>query len=63
MYCREHDKGPEDFCAVLLKLFEAGREFNVSLLGAHTTDIPGWNVVMFIRGLTQFIALGAAGTT
>jgi hypothetical protein len=38
--CREHDKGPDNFCAVLLKLLEAGREFKVSFLGSHTSDIP-----------------------
>ena len=44
--CREHDKGPEEFCAVLLKLLEAGKEFKVSFLGAHTTDIPGLNELL-----------------
>ena len=37
---REHDKGPEDFCSVLMKLLEAGFEFHVSILGSHTNDIP-----------------------
>ena len=41
---REHDKGPDEFCAVLLKLLDAGKEFVVSFLGSHTTDIPGLNV-------------------
>ena len=38
---REHDKGPEDFCAALLKLLEAKKNFKVSFLGSHTSDIPG----------------------
>ena len=38
---REHDKGPEVFCAVLMKLFEADKPFRVSFLGSHTSDIPG----------------------
>lgn len=38
---REHDKGPDEFCEVLLKLSEAGKEFLVSFLGSHTKDIPG----------------------
>ena len=41
---REHDKGPEEFCSVLVKLLEAGFEFRVSILGSHTNDIPGWYV-------------------
>ena len=43
--CREHDKGPDDFCAVLLKLLEAGKKFKVSFLGSHTTDVPGLNLL------------------
>ena len=38
---REHDKGPDEFCSVLMKLMDAGLEFCVSILGAHTNDIPG----------------------
>ena len=38
---REHDKGPDEFCSILMKLMDAGLEFCVSILGAHTSDIPG----------------------
>ena len=38
---REHDKGPDEFCSILMKLMDAGLEFCVSILGAHTNDIPG----------------------
>lgn len=38
---REHDKGPEEFCAVLLKLVDVQLPFKVSVLGSHTNDIPG----------------------
>ncbi|CAI8021661.1 Glycosyltransferase-like domain-containing protein 1 [Geodia barretti] len=36
----EHDKGPEEFCATLMKLLEAEKNFKVSFLGSHTSDIP-----------------------
>lgn len=39
--CREHDKGPDDFSAVLHKLMDGNMQFSVSLLGSHTADIPG----------------------
>ena len=39
--CREHDKGPDVFSSALMKLVDAGLEFCVSILGAHTSDIPG----------------------
>jgi len=39
--CREHDKGPDGFSSVLMKLVDEGLEFRVSILGAHTNDIPG----------------------
>ena len=38
---REHDKGPEEFSSVLIKLMDANVEFVVSILGEHTNDIPG----------------------
>ena len=38
---REHDKGPEEFSSVLMKLMDANLEFIVSILGEHTNDIPG----------------------
>ena len=38
---REHDKGPEEFSSVLMKLMDAKIEFVVSILGEHTNDIPG----------------------
>ena len=38
---REHDKGPEEFSSVLMKLVDANVEFVVSILGEHTNDIPG----------------------
>ena len=38
---REHDKGPEEFCCLLTKMVDANLEFVVSILGEHTTDIPG----------------------
>ena len=41
MHCREHDKGPEEFCSVLMKLLRDKLPFNVSILGSHTRDIPG----------------------
>lgn len=41
LLCREHDKGPEEFCSVLQKLLEADLKFRVSILGDHTEDIPG----------------------
>ena len=40
-YNREHDKGPEEFTSVLMKLMDANAEFVVSILGEHTNDIPG----------------------
>lgn len=41
-YCyREHDKGPEEFCSVLLRLIDAQLPFQVSILGSHSNDIPG----------------------
>ena len=46
---REHDKGPEEFCEVLLQLLEAGVEFNVSFLGAHTNDIPGVDIMYIVH--------------
>lgn len=39
--CREHDKGPDEFSSVLNKLIDDDMQFTVSLLGSHTTDIPG----------------------
>ena len=42
---REHDKGPEEFCSILLKLMDADVEFVVSILGEHTRDIPGSVIV------------------
>lgn len=36
----EHDKGPDEFCAVLTKLLDAHLDFVVSILGSHTNDIP-----------------------
>ena len=36
----EHDKGPDEFCAVLRKLLDARLDFVVSILGSHTNDIP-----------------------
>jgi hypothetical protein len=38
---REHDKGPEEFSSVLMKLMDTNIEFVVSILGEHTNDIPG----------------------
>ena len=38
---REHDKGPEEFCTILMKLLDANLEFVVSIVGEHTNDIPG----------------------
>ena len=38
---REHDKGPDEFCTLLLKLLEEKVAFVVSILGSHTNDIPG----------------------
>ena len=46
---REHDKGPEEFCEVLQQLVEAGVEFNVSFLGAHTNDIPGVDIMYIVH--------------
>jgi len=41
LYHREHDKGPDDFSLVLHKLMDNDIQFTISLLGSHTTDIPG----------------------
>ena len=38
--CREHDKGPDQFCSVLVKLLDEEMDFRVSILGSHTNDIP-----------------------
>ena len=44
IYGREHDKGPEEFCTVILKLLDEKLPFAVSILGSHTNDIPGEKV-------------------
>ena len=38
---REHDKGPLEFTTVITNLLDANLDFRVSVLGAHTNDIPG----------------------
>ena len=38
---REHDKGPEEFSSVLMKLLAEEVDFRVSILGSHTNDLPG----------------------
>ena len=43
-FFREHDKGPEEFCSVLLKLVDAQLLFNVSILGSHSNDIPSMSL-------------------
>ena len=45
--CREHDKGPEKFCALLESLIGAEADFVVSVLGTHTNDIPGAREILF----------------
>lgn len=45
IFCREHDKGPDDFSVVLHKLLDSDMQFTVSLLGSRTTDIPGVDYV------------------
>ena len=40
LYDREHDKGPEELCSVVQKLLDNDMEFCLSILGAHTNDIP-----------------------
>ena len=49
---REHDKGPEEFCSVLMKMMDDNLEFVVSILGEHTNDIPGRQLyidIMFLH--------------
>lgn len=43
--CREHDKGPDELSVVLRQLMDGDFDFTISLLGNHTTDIPGMNLV------------------
>ena len=43
--CREHDKGPDELSVVLRQLMDGDFNFTISLLGSHTTDIPGMNLV------------------
>lgn len=45
---REHDKGPEEFCSVLLKLIDDQLPFTVSVLGSHTNDVPGTYVLLCV---------------
>ena len=58
---REHDKGPEKFCSLLEALVLAEADFIVSVLGAHTNDIPGtgkiapWHMQRCLLSLTQAI--------
>ena len=47
---REHDKGPEEFCSVLLRLVDTQLPFQVSILGSHSNDIPG---VFIIKGICR----------
>ena len=41
MNYREHDKNPGMFCSILTKLIDYHLNFDVSILGSHTNDIPG----------------------
>jgi hypothetical protein len=54
---REHDKGPDELCEIIKKLIENDLEFNASILGSHTNDIPGWiitsTICLFISLHTQ----------
>ena len=43
--CREHDKGPNELSVVLHQLMDGDLNFTISLLGSHTTDIPGMSHV------------------
>lgn len=42
---REHDKGPEEFCSVLMKLIDDQLPFCVSILGSYTNDVPGMGIL------------------
>ena len=57
--CREHDKGPDEFSSVITKLLDAGVEFKLSILGAHTNDIPGeWAQMNFTCTYTLYLVCG-----
>lgn len=43
--CREHDKGPQEFCSLLRKLMDDKLPFCVSILGSHTNDVPGKYII------------------
>lgn len=53
---REHDKGPEEFSSVLVKLMDANVEFVVSILGEHTNDIPGTHCTEQLAQYNNMIA-------
>lgn len=62
-HCREHDKGPEDFCFVLLKLMDDQLPFNVSILGTHTGDIPGNDTYILLLYNSGFLRMFAENCT
>ena len=55
--CREHDKGPDELSSVITKLLDTGAEFKLSILGAHTNDIPGEGTQMISIKLSYFSSL------